>query len=114
MELIRCVFIILRIFLPLPAAAWAAVPQAHAWRTVRQLGKKHIYVEIRKLPIFVRGWWGSLAKNLSLLSPLDSVVHFHSILLSNILDMLSPDFLDILYIQEFLTWFCCNDDVLLV
>ena len=39
---IRFVFIILRIFGPLPglpALAWAAVPQAHALRTVRHLAK---------------------------------------------------------------------------
>ena len=44
-KLIRCVFKILRIFrlLPgLPAAAWAAVPQTHARRTVRHLGKNRL------------------------------------------------------------------------
>ena len=48
-KLIRCVFIIMRMIRPLhglPVAAWAAIPQAHARRTVGHLEKKNIYAQL--------------------------------------------------------------------
>ena len=55
---IRCVFIILRIFRPLPglsALAWAVTMQVHARKTVGHLGK-NVYAQLdnlgRKQPFF--------------------------------------------------------------